>query len=36
MLTAYLNILVIFLLMFVGYFLSYKQWFSNRTADVFS
>lgn len=36
MLEAYLNILVIFLLMFVGYLLSYKQWFSNRTADVFS
>ncbi|MDN6639434.1 MAG: AEC family transporter [Tetragenococcus sp.] len=36
MLEAYLNILVIFLLMFVGYFLSYRQWFSNRTADVFS
>ncbi|HLQ40670.1 MAG TPA: AEC family transporter [Tetragenococcus sp.] len=36
MLQAYINILVIFTLMFVGYFLSYKQWFSNRTADVFS
>jgi len=36
LLEAYLNILVIFLLMFVGYVLSYKQWFSNRTADVFS
>ncbi len=36
MLEAYLNIIVIFLLMFVGYWLSFKQWFSNRTADVFS
>ncbi|MCD5002677.1 AEC family transporter [Enterococcus saccharolyticus] len=36
MLEAYLNILVIFLLMFLGYWLSFKQWFSNRTADVFS
>ncbi|HPI99989.1 MAG TPA: AEC family transporter, partial [Enterococcus sp.] len=36
MLQAYLNIFVIFLLMFVGYWLSYKQWFTNRTADVFS
>ncbi|OJG56839.1 hypothetical protein RT43_GL001391 [Enterococcus italicus DSM 15952] len=22
--------------MFLGYFLSFKQWFSNRSADVFS
>jgi Predicted permeases len=36
MLEAYLNIIVIFLLMFVGYWCSYRQWFSNRTADVFS
>lgn len=36
MLDAYLNILVIFLLMFLGYWLSFKQWFSNRTADIFS
>ncbi|GMA45777.1 AEC family transporter [Tetragenococcus muriaticus] len=36
MLEAYLNILVIFSLMFVGYVLSYRQWFSNHTADVFS
>lgn len=36
MLEAYLNIIVIFLLMFLGYLLSYKKWFSNRTADVFS
>lgn len=36
MLEAYLNIIVIFLLMFLGYWLSYKKWFSNRTADVFS
>ncbi|MDN6153958.1 MAG: AEC family transporter, partial [Tetragenococcus halophilus] len=36
MLEAYLNILVIFLLMFIGYVLSYKQWFANDTADIFS
>lgn len=36
MLEAYLNIIVIFLLMFLGYWLSYKKWFSNSTADVFS
>lgn len=36
MLQAYLNIFAIFALMFLGYYLSYKQWFSNRTADVFS
>ena len=36
MLQAYINIFIIFSLMFVGYFLSFKQWFSNRSADVFS
>lgn len=36
MLQAYVKIFAIFALMFLGYFLSYKQWFSNRTADVFS
>jgi len=36
MLRAYINIFIIFSLMFVGYFLSFKQWFSNRSADVFS
>lgn len=36
MLDAYLNIFVIFVLMFIGYWLSYKQWFSNQIADVFS
>lgn len=36
MLDAYLNIFVIFALMFMGYWLNYKQLFSNRTADVFS
>lgn len=36
MIDAYLNILVIFFLMFIGYWLSFKQWFNNQTADVFS
>ncbi|KAF1304883.1 AEC family transporter [Enterococcus sp. JM9B] len=36
MLHAYLNIFAIFALMFLGYWLSFKQWFSNRSADVFS
>lgn len=36
MLQSYLNILVIFVLMFLGYFFSYRQWFSNETADTFS
>ncbi|WP_312499093.1 AEC family transporter, partial [Enterococcus sp.] len=36
MFDAYINIFVIFSLMFIGYILSYKQWFSNRTADTFS
>jgi len=36
MFQAYINIFVIFSLMFIGYWLSYKQWFSNRTADTFS
>lgn len=36
MLEAYIKIFAIFALMFLGYWLSYKQWFSNRSADVFS
>lgn len=36
MFQSYLNIFVIFILMFLGYFLSFKQWFSNHTADTFS
>lgn len=36
MFQAYINIFVIFSLMFLGYYLSYRQWFTNRTADVFS
>lgn len=36
MLHAYLNIFAIFALMFLGYWLSFKQWFSNQTADAFS
>ena len=35
MFQAYSNIFVIFSLMFIGYWLSFKQWFSNRTADTF-
>lgn len=36
LLSAYFNILVIFCLMFLGYLLTYRQWFSNRSADVFT
>lgn len=36
MLEAYGNILVIFLLIFVGYILTWKKWFDNKTADTFS
>lgn len=36
MFVAYIKIFAIFALMFLGYWLSFKQWFSNRTADVFS
>lgn len=36
MLEAYLNILVIFSIILVGYILSWKQWFDNHIADVFS
>lgn len=36
MIDAYLNIFVIFFLIFIGYWLSYKQWFNDQTADVFS
>jgi len=36
LLTSYLNIFILFLLIFLGYFLSYRQWFTNDTVDVFS
>lgn len=36
MIAAYINILFIFVLMFIGYFLTYKQWFSNQIGDAFS
>ncbi len=36
MLAANLNIFVIFLLIFVGYLLTYLKWFDNVIADVFS
>ncbi|KAF1295827.1 transporter [Enterococcus sp. JM4C] len=36
MVDAYLNIFVIFVLMFMGYWLSARQLFTNHTADVFS
>ncbi|MBO0453531.1 AEC family transporter [Candidatus Enterococcus murrayae] len=36
MISAYINILFIFVLMFIGYFLTYKQWFSNQIGDAFS
>lgn len=36
MLAAYLNILVVFSLMMVGYVLTWRKWFDNRIADVFS
>lgn len=36
MIAAYINILFIFILMFIGYFLTYKQWFSNQIGDAFS
>ena len=35
-LTAYLNIFLIFALMFIGYFLTYKQWFTDQVGDTFS
>lgn len=35
-LTAYLNIFVIFALMFLGYLLTWKKWFDNMIADTFS
>ena len=36
MLDSYLNIMVVFALVLVGYVLSAKQWFSNQTIDLFS
>ena len=36
MVSAYINILFIFVLMFIGYLLTYKQWFSNQIGDAFS
>lgn len=36
MLEAYLNILVIFAVMLVGYVLTWRKWFDNHIADVFS
>lgn len=36
MVSAYINILFIFVLMFIGYVLTYKQWFSNQIGDAFS
>lgn len=36
MVSAYINIFLIFALMFMGYFLTYKQWFTNQVGDVFS
>lgn len=36
LLEAYLNILVIFGVMFVGYALTWRKWFDNQIADVFS
>ncbi|MDN6518574.1 MAG: AEC family transporter, partial [Enterococcus sp.] len=36
MVSAYINIFFIFVLMFIGYVLTYKQWFSNQIGDAFS
>lgn len=36
MLEAYLNILVVFGVMIVGYVLTWRKWFDNHIADVFS
>ena len=36
MVSAYINIFFIFVLMFIGYLLTYKQWFSNQIGDAFS
>ena len=36
MLEAYLNILVVFAIMLVGYVLTWRKWFDNHIADVFS
>lgn len=36
MIAAYLNILVVFAIIFLGYMLTKKKWFDNHVADVFS
>ena len=36
MVAAYLNILVVFAIIFLGYMLTKKKWFDNHVADVFS
>lgn len=36
MFEAYMNILVIFAIIFLGYLLSMKKWFNNQIADTFS
>ncbi len=36
MLESYLNILVVFALVFTGYWLSVKKWFNNQAIDLFS
>lgn len=36
MIASYLNILVIFAIICLGYILTWKKWFDNRIADVFS
>ena len=36
MLDSYLNILVIFALVLMGYYFSVKRWFNNQTVDLFS
>lgn len=36
MLASYLNILVVFAIILLSYILTWKKWFDNQTADVFS
>lgn len=36
MITSYLNILVIFAMMFVGYVLTWRKWFDNMAGDMFA
>ena len=36
MLAAYLNILVVFAIILLSYILTWRKWFDNHTADVFS